>query len=74
MLPHLSLTVLLGAAASHVTRIAGEGHRIWKWEAVATLAALLAAWVVLAYLVRLARRALDGLETDPTHEGKSDRR
>jgi uncharacterized membrane protein YdjX (TVP38/TMEM64 family) len=69
MLPHLSLTVLLGAAASHVTRIAGEGHRIWESEAVATLAALLAAWVVLAYLVRLARRALDGLETDPTHEG-----
>jgi len=69
MIPHLSLIVLLGAAASHVTRIAGTGRRTGATETAATLAALAVAWVVLGYLVRLARRALAELESDASLEG-----
>jgi uncharacterized membrane protein YdjX (TVP38/TMEM64 family) len=64
MLPHLAITVLLGAVASRVTRIAGQGHHTWTAEVAASLAGLALAWVVLGYLVRLARRALAELDTD----------
>jgi uncharacterized membrane protein YdjX (TVP38/TMEM64 family) len=68
MLPHLSITVLLGDAASRVTRIAGQGHRAWTVEAAASLAGLAVAWIVLGYLVRLAKRALAELDSDSSDD------
>jgi uncharacterized membrane protein YdjX (TVP38/TMEM64 family) len=40
MLPHLIPTVYFGAAAAHLTRMAGQGHRDWEREGVLLLLGL----------------------------------
>lgn len=55
MLVHMFPTVYFGAAAAHMTRMAGQGHRHWEARGVALLAGL----VVCALLtIVVTRRAL----------------
>ena len=51
LVPHLFLTVYLGVAAAHVTRMAGGGHREWSAEGIAMVAGLLVCAIVLVYIV-----------------------
>lgn len=54
MLVHLLPTVYLGAAAAHLTRMAGEGHGAWEVEGVLLMLGL---GVCVALTLQVTRRA-----------------
>ncbi|KPK66336.1 MAG: hypothetical protein AMS21_02720 [Gemmatimonas sp. SG8_38_2] len=58
MLPHLVLDVYLGAVASHVTKMAGQGHAHWKGHGIALVLGLIAFGVVFSRIVRIAKAHL----------------
>jgi uncharacterized membrane protein YdjX (TVP38/TMEM64 family) len=63
MLPHLVLDVYLGAVASHVTKMAGEGHAHWKADGIALVLGLVAFGVVFWRIARIARAHLEQSDT-----------
>lgn len=58
MLPHLALDVYLGAVASHVTKMAGEGHEHWRVKGIALVLGLIAFGVVFWRIARIAKAHL----------------
>jgi len=58
MLPHLALDVYLGAVASHVTKMAGQGHAHWGVRGIALVLGLIAFGVVLWRIARVAKAHL----------------
>jgi len=55
MAPHMFVDVYLGSAASHVTRMAGQGHSNWETKGVGLLLGLVAVAVVSWRFARVAR-------------------
>ena len=59
MLPHLALDVYLGAVASHVTKMAGQGHAHWGIRGIALVLGLIAFSMVFWRIARIAKAHLD---------------
>ena len=71
MLAHVFPTVYFGAAAAHVTRMAGAGHREWEADGVLLLLGLLASvWVAF----QITRRAWAEIGVAAEQAGPNDRR
>jgi uncharacterized membrane protein YdjX (TVP38/TMEM64 family) len=58
MITHLIPTVYFGAAAAHVTRMAGTGHREWETEGVLLMLGLGACVLVTLQVTKLAWAAI----------------
>lgn len=55
MAPHMFVDVYLGSAATHVTKMAGQGHSSWEAKGVGLILGLVAAAVVSWRITRVAR-------------------
>lgn len=53
--PHMFVDVYMGSAASHVTKMAGQGHTNWESKGVGLLLGLVAVAVVSWRIARIAR-------------------
>jgi uncharacterized membrane protein YdjX (TVP38/TMEM64 family) len=60
MLTHMFPTVYFGAAAAHLTRMAGTGHREWETEGVLLLLGL---GVCVLLMLQVTRRAWAAIDT-----------
>lgn len=73
MLAHLFPTVYFGAAAAHVTRMAGSGHRQWAVEGVLLMLGLVVCvWLTLG-VSRRAWAAIGAAEREGSSEGSAGR-
>jgi len=62
MLTHMFPTVYFGAAAAHLTRMAGSGHREWETEGALFLLGLVACVLLTLQVTRRAWAAIDAEE------------
>ncbi len=62
MFPHMLPTLYFGAAAVHVTRMAGTHHTQWERDGILGMAALGACVVLASWLIRRARETIDERE------------
>jgi hypothetical protein len=66
MFTHMLPTVYFGAAAVHVTRMAGRGHREWEIDGVLLLLGL---GVCVALMLEITRRAWAAIEAGTEQVG-----
>jgi len=64
MSPHMFLTVYLGVAAAHVTRMAGTAHAHWEIEGIGLLLGLAACAGLMLQVSRLAWAELEAAEPE----------
>ncbi len=71
MAPHMFVDVYLGTAASHVTRMAGQGHTSWENKGLGLLLGLVAVAVVSWRIARIARAQIRaaGVAQQPVDAG-----
>ncbi len=62
MLPHMLLGVYVGAAAAHVTQMAGDRHQSWTVEGAGFVLGLVACAALVAQVSRLAGRRIQQAE------------
>ncbi len=67
MFPHMLPTLYFGAAAVHMTRMAGTGHTEWERDAILGLLALATAVALALWLIRRAHASL-GVAADALPE------
>ena len=72
MAPHMFVDVYLGRAASHMTRMAGEGHTSWESKGVGLLLGLVAVAIVSWRVARIASAQIRAAGvTQPALDGRS---
>lgn len=72
MFPHMFLTVYFGAAAAHVTRMAGRGHAHWTVEGIGLMLGLVACAGLVLQVSSLAWRELSVADSESQRADASD--